>query len=120
MSESGRGRPRAYAVVLAPSAERDIRQVYEELRLRARAGWVTQDFPDRWFEDVEDGISGLLHFAERHPYAPEREAWGRDVRNVLLSSGYRVLYRVQDDTVWVLHVRHQRQQQLDHRDFGGV
>ncbi len=41
-----------------------------------------------------EGIHRLDQFAKRHPYAPERAAWGRDVRNVILSNGYRVLYDV--------------------------
>lgn len=59
-----------------------------------------------------EGIHRLNQFANRHPYAPERAAWGRDVRNVLLSNGYRILYLVREDTAWVLRVRHQRQKQL--------
>lgn len=59
-----------------------------------------------------EGIHGLDRFANRHPFAPERAIWGRDVRNVLLKNGYRILYQVREDTAWVLRVRHQRQQQL--------
>lgn len=69
-------------------------------------------FPDRWFEDVAGGIAGLRDFAARHPYAPEREAWERDIRNVVLRNGYRILYEVRGTTAWVLRVRHQRQVQL--------
>ncbi len=101
-----------YAVGIAPSAERDIEGIHKELGARARAGKVTQDFPDRWFEDVAEGITRLSDFAERHPYAPERDAWGRDVRNVLLRNGCRILYQVRENTAWVLRVRHQRQMQL--------
>jgi plasmid stabilization system protein ParE len=81
-------------------------------RERAQAGTVSSDFPHRFFEEVEDAINGLHDFPERHPYAPEREAWRRDVRNVLLDTGYRILFQVHEDTVWVMRVRHQRQRQL--------
>lgn len=101
-----------YLIGVAPSAERDIERIHTELRARAREGKVRESFPDEWFEDVAEGISGLSDFAERHPPAPERERWGREVRNVLLRSGYRILYEVREDTVWVLRVRHQRQRQL--------
>lgn len=101
-----------YAIGVAPSAERDIERIYEELQARARAGKVNADFPDRWFEDVMQGIHRLEQFAKRHPYAPERAIWGRDVRNVLLRNGYRILYQVREDAAWVLRVRHQRRQQL--------
>ncbi len=69
-------------------------------------------YPDQWFEEMEQVIERLADFPERHPYAPERAAWGRDVRNALLKSGYRVLFEVYGDVVWVMRVRHQRQDQL--------
>lgn len=97
---------------VAPSAERDIEQIYRELETRARSGKVSSDFPGQWFEDVMEGIHRLDEFAERHPHAPERAIWGRDVRNVILSNGYRILCQVREDTAWVLRVRHQRQKQL--------
>ena len=96
----------------SPSAERDIQQIFDQLSALAREAKVAGDFPERWFEEVEDAILGLYDFPERHAYAPEREAWGRDVRNVLLGTGYRVLFQVDDEAVWVLRVRHQRQQQF--------
>ena len=49
--------------------------------------------------------------AERHPYAPEREAWGRDIRNALFAD-YRILYLVVEEQVCAMRVRHQRQAQL--------
>jgi hypothetical protein len=101
-----------YAIGIAPSAEQDIERIHQELGARARSGKVTVGFPDQWFEDVMEGIHRLDQFANRHPYAPECAAWGRDVRNVLLSNGYRILYQVREDTAWVLRVRHQRQKQL--------
>jgi len=101
-----------YAIGVAPSPERDIERIHHELEDLAGTGKVSTDFPDRCFEDVMEGIHRLNPFANRHPYAPERAIWGRDVRNVLLSNGYRILYHVREDTAWVLRVRHQRQKQL--------
>lgn len=74
-----------YAIGIAPSAERDIERIHAELGARARSGKVSVEFPDQWFEDVMEGIHRLDPFAKRHPYAPERAIWGRDVRNVILS-----------------------------------
>lgn len=101
-----------FVVGSARSADRDIRKIIEDLRERAQAGKVPEDFPDRFFDEVEDAIEGLRDFPERHPPAPERDAWRRDIRHVLLDSGYRVLFQVRDDTVWVMRVRHQRQRHL--------
>jgi hypothetical protein len=101
-----------YRIGVAPSAERDIERIHQELEARARSGKVSADFPGQWFEDVIEGIHRLNEFAERHPHAPERAIWAREVRNVILSNGYRILYQVREDAAWVLRVRHQRQKQL--------
>lgn len=77
-----------------------------------REGKAPQSYPDRWFEEVDAGIKGLRRFARRHPSAPEREEWGREARNVLLPNGYRILYEMRGDTVWVMRVRHQSRKQL--------
>lgn len=102
----------SYAVGVAPSAERDIERIHVELQARVREGKVRETFPDEWFEAVAMAIRGLSDLAERHPFAPERERWGRDVRNVLLHNGYRILYEIRGATAWVLRVRHQRRRQL--------
>lgn len=101
-----------YDVSSARSADRDIRKIHADLSKRVQTGKVSNDFPDRFFEEVEDAVAGLQNFPERHPYAPERYAWRREVRNVLLDSGYRILFQVYSGTIWVMRVRHQRQKQL--------
>jgi plasmid stabilization system protein ParE len=102
-----------FVVESAHSARRDIRGIIAELLTLAEKGKVPGDFPQRVFSEVEDALEGLQQMPERHPYAPEREAWRRDVRNVLLDSGYRVLFQVHEKTVWVMRIRHQRQRQLE-------
>jgi plasmid stabilization system protein ParE len=101
-----------YAVGAAPSAERDIDRILQDLHSRARVGKVPSGFADRFLDEVHEALEGLADFPERHPYAPERRVWRRDVRNVLLATGYRMLFQVHDDVVWVMRVRHQRQRQL--------
>jgi hypothetical protein len=59
----------------------------------------------------EEALAGLRILAERHPYAPEREAWGRDIRNVTFADD-RILYLIVGGSVWAMRVRHQRQSQL--------
>ncbi|MGQ0562839.1 MAG: type II toxin-antitoxin system RelE/ParE family toxin [Gemmatimonadota bacterium] len=101
-----------FAVGAALSARRDIAKIVQYLRAQALERRVSEEFADRFFDEVDDAIEGLREFPERHPYAPERPAWRRDVRNVLLDTGYRVLFQVRGDEVWVMRVRHQRQRQL--------
>lgn len=101
-----------FAVGAAVAAERDIERILRDLRSRARVGNVPANFPDRFLDEVQDALEGLSDFPERHPFAPERRVWRREVRNVLLATGYRILFQVHGDTVWVMRVRHQRQRQL--------
>jgi len=99
------------AVLLAPQVEVDVeKQVARLQRLEAK-GEVRAGYSEFWYEMFEEALVGLLTLAERHPFAPERTAWGHDVRNALFAD-YRILYLVVGDTVWALRVRHQRQAQL--------
>lgn len=99
-----------FTVRAAPAAGQDVERIYHQLSDRVAEGLVGEDFPDRFFDEVEEAIEGLSDFAERHPPAPER--WRREVRHVLLACGYRVLYEVRGKSVWVLRIRHQRQRRL--------
>lgn len=101
-----------WPVGVAPAAERDIERIYDYLFGRFRDGLLPEDYPDAWFDEIAKAIEHLDSFPERHPYAPERAAWNRDVRNVLLESGYRILFQIYGGTVWVMRIRHQRQKQL--------
>lgn len=86
---------------------------YLDLQRLAGQGRVSELFPARWFDEMAEATSGLGRLPERHPYAPERGEWPGDVRNVLLNSGYRILFEVHGDTVWVMRVRHQRQLRIE-------
>lgn len=47
-----------------------------------------------------------------HPLAPEHEVWGRKVRVARFARGYRILYEIHDEAVWVLRVRAPKQRTL--------
>ena len=74
-------------------------------------GGIARGYSESWYAMFEETLAGLRTLAERHPYAPERGAWGRDVRNALFAN-YRILYMVAGEHVWAMRVRHQRQAQL--------
>ncbi|HUF51323.1 MAG TPA: hypothetical protein VMN60_10840 [Longimicrobiales bacterium] len=91
--------------------EVDIEQHVARLRNLEAKGEIRAGYSGSWYATVEEVLVGLHTLAERHPYAPERKAWGRDVRNALFAD-YRILYLVVDGNVWAMRVRHQRQAQL--------
>ena len=61
------------------------------LRHLEEIGEITSGYSESWYKLFEKTLAGLRTLAERHPYAPERDAWGHDVRNALFAD-YRILY----------------------------
>jgi hypothetical protein len=102
---------RRFAGLLAPRLEDDVEKHVAHLRRLEEAGEIGAGYSESWYAMFEETLIGLRTLAERHPYAPERQAWGRDVRNALFAD-YRVLYLVVGEHVWAMRVRHQRQSQL--------
>jgi plasmid stabilization system protein ParE len=102
---------RRFSVLQAPRLDRDVEKHVAHLRTLEDAGKIRTGYVESWFSAFEETLAGLRTLAERHPYAPERQAWGRDVRNALFAD-YRILYLVVGEHVWAMRVRHQRQAQL--------
>jgi plasmid stabilization system protein ParE len=102
---------RRFTVLHAPRLDDDVEKHVEHLRTLEEAGEIGAGYAESWFSMFEEALVGLGTLAERHPYAPERQAWGRDVRNALFAD-YRILYLVVGEHVWAMRVRHQRQAQL--------
>lgn len=98
-------------MLLAPRLEDDIEQHMARLRALEERGEIREGYAEAWYSTFEKTLVELRTLAERHPWAPERDAWGRDVRNALFADD-RILYLVVDDQVWAMRVRHQRQEQL--------
>jgi hypothetical protein len=89
----------------------DVEKHVAHLRKLEKEGEIGAGYVESWFSMFEQALVGLHTLAERHPFAPEREAWGRDVRNALFAD-YRLLYLVVGEHVWAMRIRHQRQTQL--------
>jgi hypothetical protein len=60
-----------------------------------------------WHSNIYDKIETLSKMATRCPIADESEFFAFDVY-CLLVVDYRVLYRISDDVVEVLHIKHPR------------
>jgi plasmid stabilization system protein ParE len=71
----------------------------------------------RWFLALQDAIASLAEFPKRCPLAPESAVFPFEVRHLLYGHpphAYRILFTIDDDTVYVLHIRHGRRQPLKH------
>lgn len=92
-----------HAVIIQPSAERDIGEAYE---------WIAEydeQAAIRWYNRLLAVIFGLDVFPERAPLAPESKSLKREIREVFhgrRQHKYRILFTVTSDEVHILHVRH--------------
>jgi plasmid stabilization system protein ParE len=69
----------------------------------------------RWFLALQDAIGSLAEFPARCPLAPESTAFPFEVRHLLYGHPphvYRILFTIENQTVYVLHIRHGRRQPL--------
>jgi plasmid stabilization system protein ParE len=62
----------------------------------------------RWFLALQDAIASLAEFPARCPLAPENLAFPFEVRHLLNGHAphvYRILFTIEGETVYVLHIR---------------
>lgn len=81
--------------------------------------WIAKDAPGNafdWFEELIQAIETLSSMPERCAVAPESEEVGQEIRQ-LLYGRYRILFSIQSEIVFVLHVRHGAQQHLKKDNF---
>ncbi len=98
-----------YQVITQPQAEADIRQAMQ---------WITQHSPQHatlWYFDIMKAIESLSVSPARCPFAPERATFGLEIRHLLVEK-YRVLFIIEDESVYVLRVRNGAQDILKPED----
>jgi plasmid stabilization system protein ParE len=99
-----------FRVETTAEAEQDADAILEWL-ISQHAG----DTGLRWFLALQDAIASLAEFPERCPLAPENSHFPFEVRHLLYGHTplvYRILFRIDEKTVYILHVRHGRRQPL--------
>ncbi len=76
--------------------------------------WIADIAPDtaaRWFEGLVSKVNSLSTMPERCALAPESAAFHQKIRQ-LLYGRYRILFTIEKDTVYVIHIRHSAQAHL--------
>jgi plasmid stabilization system protein ParE len=66
---------------------------------------------------LQGAIASLAEFPKRCPLAPENSAFPFEVRQLLYGKKphtYRILFTIEGQTVYVLHIRHGRRAALRH------
>lgn len=74
----------------------------------------------RWYQRLRTAIDSLHHHPERHPTAPEDEWYDGTLRQLLHGKRphvYHVLFEVRGKVVYILRVRHGRQDLLAEDDW---
>ncbi len=92
----------AYRVLYRKRAERDLDRLARGAALE-------------WFDGLCDAIESLAEFPERCAFAPEAALREKGVRQLLYGEGrrvYRILYRVKDESVQILTMRHARRRPI--------
>jgi plasmid stabilization system protein ParE len=101
-----------FRVDTTAAAEQDADAILDWL-LSQHAG----DAGIRWFLALGDAIASLAEFPARCPPAPETAVFPFEVRQLLYGHPphvYRILFTIEHQTVFVLHIRHGRRQPLKH------
>lgn len=96
--------PRPLPVVIVLSAERDLLAINKHIAADSPANAA------RFLRRLRTHIGRLGRFPYARPVAPESPSKdGHEVRH-LVHGRYRVLYFVHEGVVFVIHVRHARQE----------
>ncbi|KAI9131291.1 type II toxin-antitoxin system RelE/ParE family toxin [Acaryochloris sp. CCMEE 5410] len=99
----------AFQVEITPIAEAQIEQAYRWYRER------NPEFADRWFRGLMNTIATLQEKPQRCALAIEHEIFPEEVRQLLYGKNknvYRVLFTIQEGTVYTLYIRHSAQAPL--------
>lgn len=103
-----------FQVVITREAAREVEQHYRQHAERSRVS------ANRWQANLLKSIESLRHFPERFAQAPESEWYGDSLREVYFGKRhhtYRILFEVRATKVYILRVRHGRQDFLTADDI---
>ncbi|MBS1807522.1 MAG: type II toxin-antitoxin system RelE/ParE family toxin [Acidobacteria bacterium] len=99
----------SYRVEITEKAERAVRDIVR---------WIAETSPEKamdWHADFLDAVESLETFPARCAIIPETE--GQPIFRHRIFGKYRIIFRIEDETVYVVHVRHQKQRPLNPRDI---
>lgn len=80
--------------------------------------WIAQYSPEKatlWYFDLMERLDSLKTFPKRCGLALESYEFKEEVRQLLFGK-YRILFQIEDETVYILHVRHSARKTLSPDD----
>ncbi len=106
-----------------PAMRLKVRLSDETLRqIEAIGDYIAHDSPQsalRWIQRIRARIDALGNLPERHVVLYTAAQAGREVRQTFYGV-YRILYEIQDDTVFVLTVRHGARRPIGPDEVAGI
>jgi toxin ParE1/3/4 len=90
---------KTYKVLLTRHAQGDLAEIYD---------YISSDSPENaaaFVLTIEERVVSLVTMPERAPLIPENELLGTGHRH-LVHGNYRIIFRIQDDSVFVLRIIH--------------
>ncbi len=100
ISSGNSGVTKKYKIKITASAQKDIRGIWE---------YIAQNNPlnaGEFILEIEKRICSLSTSPERNPVIPEGELLQTDQYRHFIYKNYRIVYRVQDEIVYVLRIFH--------------
>jgi toxin ParE1/3/4 len=95
----------SYRVEITEKAQEEVREAVR---------WIAQYSPEKaalWHFELLEKVDSLENFPARCPLAPESKIHGKEIQHLIFGK-YRILFIIEDETVYVLRVRHQAQDTL--------
>lgn len=97
-----------FRVRIEAEAKNNLRTHYQNLRARNPG----PSYPERWYHGIRAAIRDLADSAPHCGLAYEDRFFAEPIRQRLFDS-YKILFVIREQTVHVLHIRHQAQDPED-------
>lgn len=105
-----------YKLHIAKRAEQDCDDTFEWYRRN-----YSESFAVRWYSTISKSIRDLIENPLRYGFARENDRFPFELRELLYGRSkknrHRILYTVEEKTVYVLHIRHSARDELDEADL---
>lgn len=103
----------AFTVKLSSLATQHIEEAYL---------WIQETNPgdlNEWFNDITNALQSLKNLPYRCSRIPETDEFNQEIRQLIYEK-YRIIFTIQDETVYVLAVRHTSRKPLKGEDLEGI
>jgi plasmid stabilization system protein ParE len=100
-----------YRIIIEPTAEREIRSA-----VRWKTENASPTVAARWYNGLLKKIATLRTHPSRCPLAAENDKFPVEIRELLYGRRrniFRIIYTIQNDTVFILYVHHGARQELE-------